>query len=342
MAIMVGTGRGAQLGVLIRGGEVLETANDVDTVVLDKTGTVTEGRMTVSDQWWAVDTDPRRGIDLAASIESMSDHPIARAIASLSPQRFEVVGFAETAGSGIEGTVDGRSLRIGRPSELGRPTSGLDDFVADHEQRGDTVVVVTDGDAPIGAIAVADTVKESSARAVGLLSSLGLTTILLTGDNERTAQSVGRTVGVDQVIAGVLPEAKHDTIAALQASGSKVAMIGDGINDAPALARADLGIAMGTGTAVAREAADLTLVSGDLLAAVDAVRLARRTFATIKGNLFWAFAYNVAAVPLAVAGRLGPAVAAGAMAFSSLFVVTNSLRLRRFRSVRSDDPTQES
>ncbi len=353
MAIMVGTGRGAQLGVLIRGGEVLEATNAIDTIVLDKTGTITEGRMTLTAQHWATDTadHERTAARLAAAaIEQRSDHPIARAIAtslverttgapseSQVPEVLEVLDFEELPGRGVSGRVAGIDYRLGRPSDLETSDTGLQSVITAAETAGNTVVVLASGSGnrTLAVFEVADAIKPSSAEAVRHLVSLGLSTTLLTGDNERTARAVADSVGIDQVIAGVLPEGKDDAIAELQSAGRRVAMVGDGINDAPALARADLGIAMGTGTAVAREAADLTLVSGDLLAAVDAIRLARKTFATIKGNLFWAFAYNIAAVPLAVSGKLGPAVAAGAMAMSSLFVVTNSLRLRRFRSVRT-------
>ncbi len=350
MAIMVGTGRGAQLGVLIRGGEVLEAANAIDTIVLDKTGTITEGRMTLTAQHWAADTadhDRTAARLAAATIEQRSDHPIARAIAaSLTEQTAgthgelqlpDVVDFEEVPGRGVSGRVGGIDYRLGRPTDMATSDPDLQSVITAAETAGNTVVVLATGaeNRTLAVFEVADAIKPSSTEAVRHLVSLGLSTTLLTGDNERTARAVADSVGIDQVIAGVLPEGKDDAIAELQSAGRRVAMVGDGINDAPALARADLGIAMGTGTAVAREAADLTLVSGDLLAAVDAIRLARRTFATIKGNLFWAFAYNIAAVPLAVSGKLGPAVAAGAMAMSSLFVVTNSLRLRRFRSVRS-------
>ncbi|MEZ5377613.1 MAG: heavy metal translocating P-type ATPase [Acidimicrobiales bacterium] len=341
MAIMVGTGRGAQLGVLIRGGEVLEAANDIDTVVLDKTGTVTEGRMTLVDQLWVEGARSSETLAAVTAIESRSDHPIARAIVTgltdaTTDATLAVTDFEELAGRGVGGTVDGVTYRVGRPSAFEIEDRKLADAVATAESGGNTVVAVAIGEParPIGALIVADAVKPSSAQAIAHLTDLGLSTVLLTGDNETTARAVASSVGINDVVAGVLPEGKDDAITQLQQAGKRVAMVGDGINDAPALARADLGIAMGTGTAVAREAADLTLVSGDLLAAVDAVRLSRRTFSTIKGNLFWAFAYNVAAVPLAASGRLEPAIAAGAMALSSLFVVTNSLRLRRFRSVR--------
>ncbi len=340
MAIMVGTGRGAQLGVLIRGGEVLEAANDIDTIVFDKTGTITEGRMSLSgEHWLPVDDDRRTARVAVASIEDRSDHPVARALATLTDERAEVDDFHEIAGHGVGGRIGNDEFVIARPDDFATLVPELAQWIDEAEATGQTVVVVgrvapDASSEPIGALAVADRVKDHSAEAVRALGALGLATVLLTGDNERTANAVARSVGISTVIAGVLPDGKDSAISELQAGGARVAMVGDGINDAPALARADLGIAMGTGTAVAREAADLTLVSGDLLAAVDAVRLSRRTFATIKGNLFWAFAYNVAAIPLAVTGRLGPAVASGAMAFSSLFVASNSLRLRRFRSSR--------
>jgi Cu+-exporting ATPase len=306
-ALMVGTGRGAQLGIVIRGPEVLEQTRHVDTVVLDKTGTVTEGRMRLENGL------PPDVLRLVGAVESASEHPVAQAVAAAARERFgtlpPVSGFRNVPGRGVVGLVEGRRVEVDRDG------------------------VRIDG-AEAGRLVVRDTVKPTSAEAVRELRALGLEPVLLTGDAEETARRVADEVGIERVVAGVLPDGKAAEIGRLQAEGRVVAMVGDGINDAPALARADLGLALGTGTDVAIEASDLTLVSGDLRAAGDAIRLARRTLRTIKGNLFWAFAYNVAAIPLAVAGLLNPIVAAAAMAFSSIFVVTNSLRLRSFRSGR--------
>ena len=307
-ALMVGTGRGAQLGLLIRGPEILEQTRKVGTVVLDKTGTVTEGRMRLVNEL------PDDVLLLAGAVEDASEHPVGRAVADAARERFgelpAVTEFRNLPGRGVTGLVGGRRVEIDRGG------------------------VIVDG-ARVGELVLEDTVKPTSRAAVAELKALGLTPVLLTGDREDRARAVAAEVGIERVIAEVYPDQKAAEVRRLQEAGEVVAMIGDGVNDAPALAQADLGIAIGTGTDVAIEASDLTLVSGDLRAAVDAIRLARRTLATIKGNLFWAFAYNVAAIPLAVAGLLNPIVAAGAMAFSSVFVVTNSLRLRRFRSVRA-------
>ena len=307
-ALMVGTGRGAQLGILIKGPEVLEQTRRITTVVLDKTGTITEGRLRL------VNGLPDDVLRLAGAVESASEHPVGRAVAEAARARFaslpDVTEFRNVPGEGVTGIVEQRRVTIGRDG------------------------VRVDGE-HVGTLELEDTVKPTSREAVAELRALGLTPVLLSGDVEATAQRVAGEVGIDRVVAGVLPGGKADEIRRLQEAGEVVAMVGDGINDAPALAQADLGIALGTGTDVAIEASDLTLVSGDLRAAGDAIRLARRTLGTIKGNLFWAFAYNVAAIPLAVAGLLNPIVAAAAMAFSSIFVVTNSLRLRRFRSVRT-------
>jgi Cu+-exporting ATPase len=341
-ALMVGTGRGAQLGILIKGPEVLESTRRVDTIVLDKTGTVTTGKMTLLDVVAADGEDPDRVAVLAAAVEDASEHPIARAIATGAVQRSgplpPVQDFANLAGLGVRGVVDGHTVVVGRRQLLldhGPLPAELERAMAAAEAEGKTAVVVSWDGRARGALVVADAVKPTSAEAVTRLRGLGLTPILLTGDHIEAARTVAAQVGIgpDQVIAEVLPRDKVDVVTRLQASGKVVAMVGDGVNDAAALAQADLGLAMGTGTDAAIEASDLTLVRGDLRVAADAIRLARRTLGTIKGNLFWAFAYNVAAIPLAAAGLLNPMVAGAAMAFSSVFVVTNSLRLRRFRAL---------
>lgn len=333
-ALLVGTGRGAQLGVLIKGPEVLEQTRRVDTVVLDKTGTVTTGVMTVR----SVVTDDSLGLDsaaalrLAAGAESRSEHPVARAIVRAARTVPAATNVENLPGLGVRATVDGRRVTVGRPDLVGGLPSTLADAVAAAEAAGATAVVVAVDDRPTAVVAVADTVKDTSADAIRGLRDLGLEPILLTGDNAAAAQDVATRVGIDRVLAGVLPEGKVSAIADLQREGRVVAMVGDGVNDAAALATADLGLSMGTGTDAAIEAGDLTLVRGDLRTAVDAVRLSRATLRTIRTNLFWAFAYNVAAIPLAAAGMLNPMFAGAAMALSSVFVVTNSLRLRRFRS----------
>ncbi|WP_139982586.1 heavy metal translocating P-type ATPase [Nocardioides litoris] len=331
-ALLVGTGRGAQLGILVKGPEALEQARRVDVVLLDKTGTVTTGEMTVR----SVHGDERT-LELAAALEHASEHPIARAVAGAVDAPRPVADFTALEGLGVTGRVDGTEVVVGRPSLLAERGLPLGDDLArtvdEARAAGGTAVAVGWDGAARGVVVVADTVKPTSADAVRRLRDLGLTPVLLTGDHEAVARSVAAEVGIapDHVVADVLPAQKADVVADWQARGHGVAMVGDGVNDAAALARADLGLAMGTGTDVAMEAGDLVLVRGDLGAAADGVRLARRTLGTIRGNLVWAFGYNVAAIPLAAAGLLNPMIAGGAMAFSSVFVVLNSLRLRTFR-----------
>jgi Cu+-exporting ATPase len=339
-ALLVGTGRGAQLGILIKGPEVLESTRRIDTIVLDKTGTVTTGKMTLTDVVTAEGEDADEVLRLAGALEDSSEHPIAQAIAKGAVQRVGALPrpeeFANVAGLGVQGMVDGRAVLVGRtrlleewsqhlPAELQRAKAAA-------EAGGRTAVAVGWDGRARAILVVADTIKDTSAEAVARFRALGLTPVLLTGDNEAAARAVAAEAGIDEVIAEVLPADKVDVVKRLQGEGRVVAMVGDGVNDAAALAQADLGLAMGTGTDVAIEAADLTLVRGDLRAAADAIRLSRRTLGTIKGNLFWAFAYNVAALPLAAAGLLNPMLAGAAMAFSSVFVVSNSLRLRRFQA----------
>ncbi|MFB9831255.1 heavy metal translocating P-type ATPase [Actinoallomurus acaciae] len=341
-ALLIGTGRGAQLGILIKGPQILESTRRVDTVVLDKTGTVTTGKMTLTDVVTADGQDADEVLRLAGALEDSSEHPIAQAIAKGAVQRAgdlpPVEDFAAVEGLGVQGVVDGHAVLVGRtrlltewsqhlPVELERAKAAAE------ADGGTAVAVGWDGRAR-AVLVVADTIKDTSAEAITRLRSLGLRPVLLTGDNESVARAIAAEAGIDEVIAEVLPADKVDVIKRLQAEGRTVAMVGDGVNDAAALAQADLGLAMGTGTDVAIEAADLTLVRGDLRAAADAIRLSRRTLGTIKGNLFWAFAYNVAALPLAAAGLLNPMLAGAAMAFSSVFVVSNSLRLRRFQPAR--------
>ncbi|WP_327107901.1 heavy metal translocating P-type ATPase [Nonomuraea glycinis] len=334
-ALLVGTGRGAQLGILIKGPEALESTHRVDTIVLDKTGTVTEGRMTLVGVHLAEGEDRGEVIRLAGALEHASEHPIARAIAKAAGSTATVEDFANVEGLGVQGVVDGHAVLVGRPKLLREWSqhlpAELEDALAREQAAGRTAVAVGwDGKAR-AVLVVADVVKGTSKEAIERLRALGLAPVLLTGDNEAVARTVAAEVGIDEVIAEVLPADKVDVVKRLQAEGRVVAMVGDGVNDAAALAQADLGLAMGTGTDAAIQASDLTLVRGDLRVAADALRLSRRTLATIKGNLFWAFAYNVAALPLAAAGLLNPMIAGAAMAFSSVFVVSNSLRLRAFK-----------
>ena len=353
-ALLVGTGRGAQMGILIKGPEVLESTRRIDTVVLDKTGTVTTGRMALVDVIPAPGEERDELLRLAGGLEHASEHPIARAIAAGAADQVgdlpAVEDFQNVDGLGVQGVVDGHAVIAGRaalladwaqelPAETARGKAAA-------EADGKTAVAVGwDGKAR-GVLVIADTVKPTSEEAIGQLRELGLRPVLLTGDNEAVARSVAAQVDIDEVVAEVLPKDKVDVVKRLQDEGRVVAMVGDGVNDAPALAQAELGIAMGTGTDVAIEASDLTLVRGDLRAAADAIRLSRRTLRTIKGNLFWAFAYNVAALPLAALGLLNPMIAGAAMAFSSVFVVSNSLRLRSFKSLAANrstvDTTEES
>ncbi|OUC83023.1 heavy metal translocating P-type ATPase [Streptosporangium minutum] len=338
-ALLVGTGRGAQLGILIKGPEVLESTRAIDTVVLDKTGTVTEGRMTLTDVHLADGEDRDEVLRLAGALEHASEHPIAQAIARGAAERVGELpapeDFANVEGLGVQGVVDGHAVLVGRPRLLAEWSQHLpvelERKLAEAQTAGRTAVAVGWDGRARAVLVVADTVKPTSAEAIRQLRALGLTPVLLTGDNEAVARSVAAEVGIDEVIAEVLPADKVDVVKRLQAEGRSVAMVGDGVNDAAALAQADLGLAMGTGTDAAIEASDLTLVRGDLRVAADAIRLSRRTLRTIKGNLFWAFAYNVAALPLAALGLLNPMIAGAAMAFSSVFVVSNSLRLRGFK-----------
>ena len=344
-ALLVGTGRGAQMGILIKGPEVLESTRRVDTVVLDKTGTVTSGKMTLVAVHTAEGVDRADLLRLAGAVEDASEHPIAQAVAKAATQEVGALAvpeeFVNVEGRGVRGIVDGHVVLVGRESLLADWSQHLPADLAaakaEAEREGKTAIAVGwDGEAR-GVLVVADTVKPTSAQAIAQLRRLGLTPVLLTGDNRAVAEQIAAEVGIDEVIAEVLPQEKVDVVTRLQRDGKVVAMVGDGVNDAAALAQADLGLAMGTGTDAAIEASDITLVRGDLRSAADAIRLSRKTLGTIKGNLFWAFAYNVAAIPLATLGLLNPMLAGAAMAFSSVFVVGNSLRLRSFRS-HAEDP----
>ncbi len=340
-ALLVGTGRGAQLGILNKGPQVLESTRTIDTIVLDKTGTVTTGRMSLHEVIVADGEDRQEVLKLAGALEHASEHPIARAIADSALEHHGALPAVETftseQGMGVRGRIEGHDILVGRPAWLLREvgvhlSDTLAEAMAKAEQQGRTVVAASWERRVRGLLVVSDSVKPTSLQAIEELRSLGLRPVLLTGDNATSATAVAREVGIDEVIAEVLPADKVDVVTRLQREGRTVAMVGDGVNDAAALAAADLGLAMGTGTDVAIEASDLTLVRGDLRAAADAIRLSRATLRTIKGNLFWAFAYNVAALPLAASGKLNPMIASAAMASSSVFVVTNSLRLRRFRA----------
>ena len=340
-ALLVGTGRAAQLGVLIKGPEVLESTRKVDTIVLDKTGTVTTGKMTLVDVIAASNTDRQTLLRHAGALEDASEHPIAQAIAKGALAELGALpvleDFTAVAGKGVQGVVDGHAVVVGRESLLAGWAQHLDTTLsaakARAESEGKTAIAVGWDGSARGILVVADTVKPTSAEAIRQFRRLGLKPVLLTGDNQTVANRIAAEVGIDEVIADVLPADKVDAVKRLQSEGKVVAMVGDGVNDAAALATADLGLAMGTGTDVAIEAADITLVRGDLRAAADAIRLSRKTLATIKTNLFWAFGYNVAAIPLAALGLLNPMLAGAAMAFSSVFVVGNSLRLRSFTSL---------
>ena len=341
-AIMVGTGRGASLGVIIKGGEVLEATRQVNHLVVDKTGTVTEGRMELVSVTAALGTDRSEVLRQAASVESRSEHPVGEAIVAAAPDIQPVSGFQNLPGLGVRATVAGVEVVVGRIQLFDEVHEGLLAAMAEAEDTGGTAVLAGWDGTARGVLVVADRIRPTSAEAVAAFRDLGLDVTLLTGDNARTAQAVASAVGIDRVVAEVMPEDKDAEIQRLQAEGQVVAMVGDGINDAPALARSDLGIAVGTGTDVTIETSDLTIVSGDLRAVADAIALSRRTLATIKGNLFWAFAYNTAAIPLAALGILNPMIAAGAMGFSSVFVVTNSLRLRRFDGYRRPTATHDT
>ena len=331
LAVMVGTGRGSQLGIIVKGGEMLEDTRQIDTVVFDKTGTVTEARMEVVDVT-APGGDPDELMILAASVEARSEHPIGRAIAAAADSWRAVTDFENQPGAGAVGTVGGIEVRVGQRVLFDRVPEAVAAAAAEVEAMGRVAVLAGRGSTAEAVITVDDRLRDSAPKAVAAVKSLGLDTVLLTGDHPRRAQAAADELGIDRVVAGVGPDGKAAEIARLQAEGRRVAMVGDGINDAPALSQADIGIAIGAGADVAAEAADITIMTSDLTAVADAIALSRRTMNTIRGNLFWAFAYNTAAIPLAAAGILEPIFAAAAMVASSLFVVTNSLRLRRFRS----------
>ena len=331
LAVMVGTGRGSQLGIILKGGEMLEDTRELDTVVFDKTGTVTEARMEVIEVV-APGGDSEELLALAASVEARSEHPIGRAIAAAADNGQSVSGFENRPGAGAIGTVNGVEVQVGKRDLFDQVPEAVEAAAAEVEAMGRVAVLAGRGSVAEAVITVDDRLRDSAPAAVAALKSLGLDTVLLTGDHPRRAQAAGDELGIDRVVPGVGPDGKAAEIARLQAEGRRVAMVGDGINDAPALSQADIGVAMGTGTDVAAEAADLTIMTSDLRAVADAIALSRRTMNTIRGNLFWAFVYNAAAIPLAAAGVLEPMYAAAAMVASSLFVVTNSLRLRRFRA----------
>ena len=340
-ALLAGTGRGAQIGILIKGPQVLESTRAIGTVVLDKIGTITTGKMSLTGLIAAPGQDPGEVLRLAGAAEDASAHPIATAIADGARQRLgsalpAVAEFTSHPGLGVSGVVEDHAVVVGRATWLADEWThpvppALTGRASEAEVAGQTAVFAGWDGRARGLLIVSDTIKPTSAHAIARLRAMGLHPVLLTGDNARAARAVAAQVGIDEVIAGVLPAGKAEAVKDLQAAGRVVAMVGDGVNDAAALAQADLGLAMGTGTDAAIEASDLTLVRGDLRAVPDAILLSRRTLSTIKGNLFWAFAYNVAAIPLAALGFLNPLIAGAAMAFSSVFVVTNSLRLRRFR-----------
>ena len=338
-ALLVGTGRGAQLGILIRGPQILESTKRVNTIALDKTGTITTGKMSVQEIKMETNVNEKEFLTIAGSLENASEHPIAQAIANHAKQQVDLLTpqeFVSTQGRGVEGLIDGKAAVIGNPDWLATQwaLSTDKDFVSTHQNLGHTVIAVAwDGEVR-GLISVSDTIKSDSETAITKFKELGLTPVLISGDNLSAAEQVAKEVGIDRVFAGVLPEDKVQIITKLQSEGNTVAMVGDGVNDAAALVQADLGMSMGSGTDVAIEASDITLTNSNLTSAATGIELARKTLGTIKGNLFWAFAYNTAAIPLAMAGLLNPMIAGAAMAFSSVFVVTNSLRLRAFTPKR--------
>ena len=338
-ALLVGTGRGAQLGILIRGPQILESTKRVNTIALDKTGTITTGKMSVQEIKMETNVNEKEFLTIAGSLENASEHPIAQAIANYAKQQVDLLTpqeFVSTQGRGVEGLIDGKAAVIGNPDWLATQwaLSTDKDWVSTHQNLGHTVIAVAwDGEVR-GLISVSDTIKSDSKTAITKFKELGLTPVLISGDNLSAAEQVAKEVGIDRVFAGVLPEDKVQIITKLQSEGNTVAMVGDGVNDAAALVQADLGMSMGSGTDVAIEASDITLTNSNLTSAATGIELARKTLGTIKGNLFWAFAYNTAAIPLAMAGLLNPMIAGAAMAFSSVFVVTNSLRLRAFTPKR--------